>query len=40
MRFFHKVGLNYVSASPYQVPIARWAAARAVLEDEQPSVGD
>jgi pyruvate,orthophosphate dikinase len=40
IRFFHKVGLNYVSASPYQVPIARLAAARAVLEEEKPSVGD
>jgi pyruvate,orthophosphate dikinase len=34
IRFFHKVGLDYVSASPYQVPIARLAAARAVLEEE------
>jgi pyruvate,orthophosphate dikinase len=33
IRFFHKVGLDYVSASPYQVPIARLAAARAALED-------
>jgi pyruvate,orthophosphate dikinase len=38
--FFHKVGLNYVSASPYRVPVARLAAARAVLEEEQASVGD
>jgi pyruvate,orthophosphate dikinase len=29
--FCHKVGLNYVSCSPYRVPIARLAAARAVL---------
>jgi pyruvate,orthophosphate dikinase len=35
IRFFHKVGLNYVSASPYQVPIARLAAARAVLEEQE-----
>lgn len=31
--FCHEVGLNYVSCSPYRVPIARLAAARAVLED-------
>ncbi len=29
--FCHKVGLNYVSCSPYRVPIARLAAARAGL---------
>jgi len=27
------VGLNYVSCSPYRVPIARLAAAQAVLKD-------
>jgi pyruvate,orthophosphate dikinase len=30
--FFHKVGLDYVSCSPYRVPIARLAAAQAQLE--------
>jgi pyruvate,orthophosphate dikinase len=40
IKFFHKVGLNYVSASPYQVPIARLAAARAVLEEEGDVVGN
>src|SRR5215211_7293865 len=29
--FCHKVGLNYVSCSPYRVPIARLAAAQAAL---------
>jgi pyruvate,orthophosphate dikinase len=29
--FFHRVGLDYVSCSPYRVPIARLAAARAAL---------
>ncbi len=29
--FFHSVGLDYVSCSPYRVPIARLAAAQAVL---------
>jgi pyruvate, orthophosphate dikinase len=32
IRFFHKVGLDYVSCSPYRVPIARLAAAQAQLE--------
>ncbi len=31
--FFHRVGLDYVSASPYRVPIARLAAAQAALAD-------
>ncbi len=29
--FFHRAGLNYVSCSPYRVPIARLAAAQATL---------
>ena len=29
---FHKVGLNYVSCSPYRVPVARLAAAHAALK--------
>ena len=29
--FCHKVGLEYVSCSPYRVPIARLAAAQAAL---------
>ena len=32
IEFFHKVGLNYVSCSPFRVPIARLAAARATLQ--------
>ncbi|HPR63146.1 MAG TPA: pyruvate, phosphate dikinase [Thermoanaerobaculia bacterium] len=31
--FFHKVGLNYVSCSPYRVPVALLAAARAHCEE-------
>jgi len=31
--FFHRVGLDYVSCSPYRVPIARLAAAQAALAD-------
>ena len=34
VKFCHKVGLNYVSCSPYRVPIARLAAAQAVLEEK------
>ena len=32
IQFFHEVGLNYVSCSPFRVPIARLAAAYAQLE--------
>jgi pyruvate, orthophosphate dikinase len=35
IRFFHQVGLDYVSCSPYRVPIARLAAAHAVLDAQQ-----
>jgi pyruvate,orthophosphate dikinase len=31
IHFFHKAGLDYVSCSPYRVPVARLAAAQAVL---------
>ena len=34
IRFFDSVGLDYVSASPYCVPVARLAAAQATLEAE------
>ena len=33
--FCHRVGLNYVSCSPFRVPIARLAAAQAALKDKQ-----
>ncbi len=32
IEFCHEVGLNYVSCSPYRVPIARLAAARAAIK--------
>ncbi len=32
IEFFHSVGLDYVSCSPFRVPIARLAAARAALQ--------
>ncbi|MCK5594595.1 pyruvate, phosphate dikinase, partial [bacterium] len=34
VKFCHRVGMNYVSCSPYRVPIARLAAAHAVLEEK------
>ncbi len=33
--FCHRLGLNYVSCSPFRVPIARLAAAHAALRDKQ-----
>jgi pyruvate,orthophosphate dikinase len=35
VKFCHKLGLNYVSCSPYRVPVARLAAAQAAIEDEK-----
>ena len=35
VKFCHRVGMNYVSASPYRVPIARLAAAQAVIEEKR-----
>ncbi len=34
VEFCHKIGLNYVSCSPYRVPIARLAAAHAVINEQ------
>ena len=34
IKFFFKAGLDYVSCSPYRVPIARLAAAQAVVEEK------
>ena len=31
IHFFEKVGLDYISCSPYRVPVARLAAAQAAL---------
>ncbi len=33
VEFFHRVGLDYVSCSPFRVPIARLAAAQAAIRD-------
>lgn len=32
--FFHRVGLDYVSCSPFRVPIARFSAALAVIMND------
>ncbi len=34
VKFCHRIGLDYVSCSPFRVPVARLAAAQAALEDE------
>lgn len=35
VKFCHRIGLTYVSCSPYRVPIARLAAAQAAIETEE-----
>ena len=35
VEFCHKVGLDYVSCSPFRVPIAHLAAAQAAIKDAQ-----
>ena len=37
IEFCHMIGLNYVSCSPFRVPIARLAAARAAIKHVSPS---
>jgi len=32
VHFFHEVGLDYVSCSPFRVPVARLEAGRAAIE--------
>ena len=32
IRFCHEIGLDYISTSPFRVPIARFAAAQASLK--------
>jgi len=35
VKFCHRVGMDYVSASPYRVPISRLGAAQVVVEEKQ-----
>jgi pyruvate, orthophosphate dikinase len=37
VEFCHQLGLDYVSCSPYRLPIARLAAAQAALKDRRPA---
>jgi pyruvate,orthophosphate dikinase len=37
VKFCHKLGLTYVSCSPFRVPVARLAAAQAALADVAPA---
>jgi pyruvate,orthophosphate dikinase len=38
--FCHRIGLNYVSCSPFRVPIARLAAAQVVIRERQAEKND
>ena len=38
VKFCHKLGLNYVSCSPKRIPVARLAAAQAVIEEQGKGV--
>ena len=35
VKFCHRLGLNYVSCSPFRVPVARLAAAQAAIEEKR-----
>ena len=35
IKFFNKIGINYVSCSPFRVPVARLAAAQAAIEQSK-----
>jgi pyruvate,orthophosphate dikinase len=35
IEFFNRIGLDYVSCSPFRVPIARLAAAQAVVKEKK-----
>jgi pyruvate,orthophosphate dikinase len=40
IEFCHRIGLDYVSCSPYRVPVARLAAAQAALRDKKEGKKD
>jgi pyruvate,orthophosphate dikinase len=40
VRLCHRLGLDYVSCSPFRVPVARLAAGQAALLDAEPQAGD
>jgi len=35
VKFCHRIGMDYVSCSPFRVPVARLAAAHAVIEEKR-----
>ena len=37
VKFCHRIGLHYVSCSPFRVPVARLAAAQAAVQDKKAS---
>jgi pyruvate,orthophosphate dikinase len=39
VEFCHTIGLDYVSCSPFRVPIARFAAAQAVIKEKESVKG-
>jgi pyruvate,orthophosphate dikinase len=40
VKFCHRVGMDYVSCSPFRIPVARLAAAQAALEEEMERPDD
>ncbi len=40
IKFFHQIGVDYVSCSPYRVPIARLAASQAALKAKTTTIKD
>jgi pyruvate,orthophosphate dikinase len=38
IEFCHEIGLNYVSCSPYRIPVARLAAAHAALKGREKAI--
>jgi len=40
VKFFHRTGLNYVSCSPFRIPVAKLAAAQAALEEKGMARGE
>ncbi len=40
VEFCHELGLNYVSCSPYRVPVARIVAAQAVVREKVVESGE
>jgi pyruvate,orthophosphate dikinase len=38
VKFCHRLGMDYVSCSPFRIPVARLAAAQAVIEDRRQTL--